>query len=332
MNKNLQIINLTPAVQSLVEVIRTEIEQGRERAHLAMEQEKRLTYWNVGKYIKQHLLKNEGRVDYASYVIPQLSNELDVSRSVLYDSVQFYEQYSNIVPAQGQLTWSHIRVLLSVSDKQARQQFEAKIIAENLSSRELQKLVKNDKKTIKNSETPTLKIDRGVPYIYRFKKVQKQILIDLGFRFYIESPIVDAKKDNVVQIEKKNDKYQLVNIGKGSVPHYTYKAYVLEVLDGDTLWVNIDLGFNTWTTQKIRLKGINTRELENQQGQNAKDFIETKLKGCKFIVIKTYWRDKFTRYLADIFYKKRETDLTTIAETGKFLNQELLDEGLAVRY
>ena len=329
MKTELTTVQLAPAIQSLAVTIRNEIEAGKERAYLAMEQEKRLTYWNVGKHIKEHLLKNEGREDYASYVVAQLANELNLSRAILYESVKCYEEYPRIVHSNEQLTWSHIRVLLSVPESRTRKALEKKIISEKLTVLELKKLVKNDKRAVKN---PTLETSRDEPYIYRLKKIQNQNLIDLGFRIYTESPFDDVKKDSVVHVEKSNNKYQCVNLGKGSVPHYTYKAYVLEVLDGDTIWVNIDLGFNTWTTQKIRLKGINTKELESTQGQNAKDFIEAKLKGCKFIAIKTYWRDKFTRYLADIFYKKRETDFNNVIENGKFLNQELLDNELAVKY
>ncbi len=78
--------------------------------------------------------------------------------------------------------------------------------------------------------------------------------------------------------------------------------------------------------------GINTKDLETAEGKTAKEYIESRLKECKFIAIKTFWRDKFTRYLVNIFYKKRETDLNEIAATGKFLNQELLDKNLAVKY
>ena len=333
MNKNeLTTPQLTPAVQTLVETIRNEIEAGKERAYLAMEQEKRLTYWNVGKHIKEHLLQNEKRADYASYLIPQLSQELEISRSVLFDSILFFEQYPRIVPAQGQFTWSHIRVLVHVPEKQARQEFERKIIEEKLSFRELQKLVNSTKKKYNKPKIPTLKVERGQPHIYRLKKLQKQSMIDLGFRFYMKNPFAEAEKESLIKTEKIEQSYRFVPAGKEVVPYYTYKAYVIEVIDGDTLWVNIDLGFDMWSNQKIRLKGINTKELENQQGQNAKEFIEAKLKGCKFIAIKTYWRDKFTRYLADIFYKKRETDLYNIIENGKHLNQELLNEELAVWY
>ncbi len=60
--------------------------------------------------------------------------------------------------------------------------------------------------------------------------------------------------------------------------------------------------------------------------------MESRLKRCKFIAIKTYWRDKFTRYLADIFYIQREDDFNKIVRDGRFMNQLLLDEELAVRF
>ncbi len=323
---------LTPAVQSLVETIRNEIEAGKERAYLAMEQEKRLTYWNVGKHIKEHLLQNEGREDYGAYVVAQLAQELDLSRNILYESVKCYEEYPRIVQAPEQLTWSHIRLLLTVSETQARQALEQKIINEHISSKALRELVKSTKKKYNKGKIPTLKVERGQPHIYRLKKLQKESMIDLGFRFYMKNPFAEAEKESLIKTEKIEQSYRFVPAGTEKVPHYTYKAYVIEVIDGDTLWVNIDLGFDMWSNQKIRLKGINTRELTNEQGQNAKEYMESRLKGCKFIAIKTYWRDKFTRYLADIFYKKRETDLYNIIENGKHLNQELLNEELAVKY
>lgn len=168
-------------------------------------------------------------------------------------------------------------------------------------------------------------------------------MVDLGFMTYVESPYQEVRtgrptKDNVVRVEKSarveksEQDYQFTNMDKGVAPYYTYKAYVIEVIDGDTIWVNIDLGFSTWTKQKLRLKGINAKELETAEGQNAKEYIEARLNQCKFIAVKTYWRDKYTRYLADIFYIKRETDINKVAQEGAFLNQELLDEGLAIKY
>lgn len=356
-------VQITPEVQHLADTIRDEIEEGKERAINAMEQEKRQIYWNIGKHIKEHLLQNDDREDYGAYTISLLAKELNLSRTLLYDSVHLYEEYPNIVHTCGQLTWSHMRVLVNVSEKQARQQFETKIIEEKLSVRDFKKLVQNEKTPQKQPEEPqieepdsqaetepeeqiekpVLNTKRGEPFVYRLQKLQGKTMVDLGFMTYVESPHQEVRtgrptKDNVVRVEKsarieKSERdYQFTNMDKGVAPYYTYKAYVIEVIDGDTIWVNIDLGFSTWTKQKLRLKGINAKELETAEGQNAKEYIEARLNQCKFIAVKTYWRDKYTRYLADIFYIKRETDINKVAQEGAFLNQELLDEGLAVKY
>ena len=113
---------------------------------------------------------------------------------------------------------------------------------------------------------------------------------------------------------------------------YTYNGILKEVIDGDTLWVDLDLGFNNWTCQKLRFKSINAAKLGTETGIKAKKFIENKLQPCEFIIVKTYYRDKYNRYLADIFYNKNEKNIFKVAEKGTFLNQQLIDKGLAVKY
>ena len=67
---------------------------------------------------------------------------------------------------------------------------------------------------------------------------------------------------------------------------YTYKVnQVLRVIDGDTMVVSIDLGFNLTLTQTIRVKGINAPEArttdleEKARGLAAKAFAEAWLQG-----------------------------------------------------
>ena len=323
-----------PAVQQLVETIRDEIETGKERAYLAMEQEKRTTYWNVGKHIKEHLLENADRADYGNYLVTELSREVNLPKATLYDSVLFFEQYPEIVSTSRQLTWSHIRELVRLPETKARQEFEQKAITEKLSVRELRNLVKSGKTESESKQKP-LPVSRGEPFFYRLKKVRNKTVVDLGFRFFIESPVANdelARMSEIVRSDKEGDGYSFFDSSDLVVPHYTYKAFVLEVIDGDTIWVNIDLGFGAWTTQKLRLKGINTKAVETEEGKGAKEFMASRLKRCKFIAVKTYWRDKFTRYLADIFYIQRENDFHKVVRDGRFMNQVLLDEGLAVRF
>jgi endonuclease YncB( thermonuclease family) len=47
---------------------------------------------------------------------------------------------------------------------------------------------------------------------------------------------------------------------------YNYRAFVTGVYDGDSITVDIDLGFNNWMkNQKVRLYGINTPELRGEE-------------------------------------------------------------------
>ena len=60
---------------------------------------------------------------------------------------------------------------------------------------------------------------------------------------------------------------------------YYYKTEVLRVVDGDTVDVRMDLGFNVWHKCRVRLLGINapesrTRDLEEKsRGLAAKSFL-----------------------------------------------------------
>ena len=58
---------------------------------------------------------------------------------------------------------------------------------------------------------------------------------------------------------------------------YTYKASVTRVVDGDTVIVDIDLGFGVWLReQSVRLAKINAPEMKvttRLAGIAAKDFL-----------------------------------------------------------
>jgi endonuclease YncB( thermonuclease family) len=119
---------------------------------------------------------------------------------------------------------------------------------------------------------------------------------------------------------------------------HVYKAIVEKVVDGDTLLVRIDLGFDVWVNQRTRFRGINTAEIIRNgvpageapdRAEQAKAFVEEKLKGIEFVVIKTYKTDMYGRYVTDIFYHPTIKKMEDVFEKGFFLNAELLAAGLA---
>lgn len=90
---------------------------------------------------------------------------------------------------------------------------------------------------------------------------------------------------------------------------YHYKATVVRVIDGDTLEVDIDLGFNTTLKkEKLRLLGIDTPELrsknlsERVHAQEAKQFVERYCPPGSLIYLRTEKdkKGKYGRYLAHV--------------------------------
>ncbi|MFQ5407506.1 MAG: thermonuclease family protein [Anaerolineales bacterium] len=113
---------------------------------------------------------------------------------------------------------------------------------------------------------------------------------------------------------------------------YTYLATVSRVVDGDTVYVDVDLGFYLRQHMKLRLAGINTPEIrgaERAEGLNAKAFVAAAIPIGSRVVIKTSKLGKYGRYIADIYYLPDSADPHEILMNGRHLNQELLDAGLA---
>ncbi len=111
---------------------------------------------------------------------------------------------------------------------------------------------------------------------------------------------------------------------------YEYDVEVLRVVDGDTVDVMVDLGFDVWIKNRLRLEGIDapetrTRDLEEKKlGYIAKDELIRILGDAQAndqrIWIKSHDVGKYGRALATIYVE----DLN--------VNQYLLDEGFVEVY
>ena len=60
-------------------------------------------------------------------------------------------------------------------------------------------------------------------------------------------------------------------------------------------------------------------------------YVKKVLGRVPFVAVTTYYGDKFGRTLIDLFYLPGTDDREKVLREGKYLNQELLDLGLAVR-
>jgi len=85
---------------------------------------------------------------------------------------------------------------------------------------------------------------------------------------------------------------------------YAYRAAVTRVVDGNTIYVDVDMGFDLRQKMKLRLAGLNALEirgLERASGLPAKDFVEAALPVGSAVVVKTHKLGKFGCFIADGF-------------------------------
>lgn len=102
---------------------------------------------------------------------------------------------------------------------------------------------------------------------------------------------------------------------------YYYKAEVLRIIDGDTIKVRIDLGFNLTFTDNVRLARINAPEIrgkERPEGLEAKAWLDSQISVGDEIYLKTFkWKGKYGRYIAEVILKTGNKEINISDEMVK---------------
>jgi micrococcal nuclease len=110
-----------------------------------------------------------------------------------------------------------------------------------------------------------------------------------------------------------------------------YVRKVENVVDGDTIDVLIDLGFDILFSSRVRLAGIDTPESrtkdlkEKALGLESKEYLKKALKDAKSVVIKTEKMDsseKYGRILGWIY----------INDDTESINDKMINDGYAWGY
>ena len=109
---------------------------------------------------------------------------------------------------------------------------------------------------------------------------------------------------------------------------YEYECTIRRVVDGDTVDVDVSLGFGVWRcSERIRLYGVDCPECrtrdatEKAAGLLAKEFVKEALHVGGTYTLQTKEKGKFGRYLGTIFITKKTS-----------VNDSLIKENLAVAY
>ena len=250
-------------------------------------------YWEVGKIASEYK-------DSTGKVIKDIADEVEAPTHAMQRYIQFYKEFPQGYPGKYYdrvIHWTYICCILPVHDKEARDFY-------------LKEACKNKW----NKHQLVERINNGY-----YQSVKEST----------EYNVKSSKRKNIVEIKEQ----QL----------YRYTAEVIKIVDGDTLDLDIDVGFKLKLEHRVRFRGINCPEIGTPKGQKAKEFLESEFAKCvveklaskgehaarPVVVVKTYKRGIYGRYIVDIYYLPGETSSEVIAKKGKLLNQVLLDKGLA---
>jgi micrococcal nuclease len=119
---------------------------------------------------------------------------------------------------------------------------------------------------------------------------------------------------------------------------YIYKAELIRVVDGDTVELMIDLGFDTSRKERFRLYGVDAPEMNTAEGKAAKAWLIGILGPYGAIYVQTIQletkakRDKYGRFLAVLFDETSDMQASGPTKTRvcpSSINARMIAEGHA---
>ena len=317
------------------------LQEGKARAVAAVERETLRTYHAIGGAVSEYLLARPAA--YGEQTVTRLAADVGLGKATLYQAVAFY-RFRPKLYTRRKLVWSHYRAILRLRTDQERQAGERAASKHGWSVRELEgtdpvrgfRWIRSLRARGQACSTATAAALRGQFYTYRLVEAgETGLRLDLGFGIQVAWPLPEAENYHAGQFLKATregpEAYRFAEAAGRTAAFYTYVAQVLNVIDGDTVWLDIDCGFRVWTRQKVRLRGIDTPELKTPEGVRARDFVVDALEGLPLVVVTTTRPDKYGRYLADLFYLSGGETADVVLDKGRFLNRQLVEVGLAER-
>ncbi|QIM62933.1 hypothetical protein A1D29_06320 [Pasteurellaceae bacterium Orientalotternb1] len=133
--------------QMLISDIKNIITQSRETAIRAVDFQRVVMYWHIGKRIFEEEQQGQERANYGSYLIKLLANSLqpEFGSGFSVRQLERYRQFYRIFPIASalrtQLNWTQYKLLISLDNADKREFYIAESIKNNWSSRQLERQI-----------------------------------------------------------------------------------------------------------------------------------------------------------------------------------------------
>jgi predicted nuclease of restriction endonuclease-like (RecB) superfamily len=134
------------AIESLYKEVKYIIDEARNTAYKAANFAMVQAYWNIGKVIVEEEQLGSDRAAYGQELIKQLATKLaeqgnSFSERNLWYMKQFYQQWPKVNALRSELSWTHYRMLLTISNEIARDYYMQSAAEQIWSTRDLQRQI-----------------------------------------------------------------------------------------------------------------------------------------------------------------------------------------------
>ncbi|HAY3552610.1 DUF1016 family protein [Elizabethkingia meningoseptica] len=164
-----------PVSQSIISDIKAIIAKAKEHAVRAVDHQRTLMYWEIGKRIFEEEQEGKNRADYGKHLTQFIAQEIEpefgssFSKRQIELFRQFYRAFPIANAVRSQLNWTQYRLLMRLDKEEQKEFYIAETIKNNWTSRQLERqiysslyerlLLSNDKESVlavaKNEKLPS---------------------------------------------------------------------------------------------------------------------------------------------------------------------------------
>lgn len=251
--------------QSIVSDIKAIIARSKDNAIRAIDHQRTLMYWHIGKRIFEEEQEGKNRADYGTYLIKYLSEQLQpefgsgFSIRQLNWYRQFYRTFPNVSTLWTHLSWSQYKLLLSIDSQEQREFYIAETVKNNWTVRQLERQINSnlyERLLLSNDKKSVLAIARNEKQPSDAKEIIKDPMILEFLGLKREASYYERDLENAIITHLQEF---LLELGNG----FSFVTRQKRIhLDGDEFFV--DLVFYNRLLQCFVIIEIKTHKLTHQ--------------------------------------------------------------------
>ena len=173
----MELINTT-----LLSQIKAVIKDAQEKAVRAVDHERTLMYWHIGKYIFKEEQQGKDRAEYGKYLIKYLSLQLEPEFGSGFGirQLELIRQFYRVFPIanalRSQLNWTQYKLLSRIEDADKRTFYIAESIKNHWTSRQLERQINSllyERLLMSNDKESVLAVAQGEKQVSEVKEIIK---------------------------------------------------------------------------------------------------------------------------------------------------------------